>query len=142
MPKEIVHIATISTQVTRSLKIMMPRINVKMTDNAKKSPSERPKGFIERIYPIMSLDVRAHTKAEIMGRFEMNAPQNSPLKRLGNVLPISIFPFFNKTSPIQYVKIANIKGSQRLRNRPFLWKSTSYTIKIIIPNAIKTIPST
>ena len=78
MPKEIMHIATISTQVTSSLKIMIPRINVKMTDNAKKSPSERPKGFLERIYPIMSLDVRAHTKAEIMGMFEMNVPQNSP----------------------------------------------------------------
>ena len=78
MSKEIVHIATISTQVTSSQKIMIPRINVKMTDNAKKSPSERPKGFLERTYPIMSLDVRANTKTEIMGRFEMDASQNAP----------------------------------------------------------------
>lgn len=37
---------------------------------------ERLKEFLESIYPIMSLDVRANTKAEIMGKFEMNVPPN------------------------------------------------------------------
>jgi len=44
----------------------------------KKNPSERLKRFLERAYPIMSLDVKANTKVEIMGRFEMNASQNAP----------------------------------------------------------------
>lgn len=48
MPKEIMQIAITSNIVTLSLKIIRPRINVKIADNAKKSPSERPKGFLER----------------------------------------------------------------------------------------------
>lgn len=78
MPKEIVHIATTSVNVTISLKIIIPKINAMMAATARKIPSERPKGFLESTYPIMILDVRANTKAEIMGIFEMIAIQNSP----------------------------------------------------------------
>jgi len=77
MPIEIMIIANTSNSVTLSLKIITPRINVKMVDNARNNPSERPNGFLERTYPIISLDVKANPKADIIRRFDTNETQNS-----------------------------------------------------------------
>jgi len=56
----------------------MPRTYEKTTAIARKIPSVRPRGFLENIYPIISLESKAKANAKIMGRFVMNPVQKSP----------------------------------------------------------------
>ena len=141
MPTVMMLIANISKKLIVSLKINIPRINVRITDADRKIPSVRPKGFLENTYPTINLETNAKANARIMGRLVIIVIQKSPWKRLGSVLPISMFPIFSKTSPVQYKSIATDNGNQKSQRILFIWRFTSYTSRII-PDTIITIPNT
>jgi hypothetical protein len=95
-----------------SLNRVTPKIKANIVDRAKKVPSVCPKGYLERIIPMINLEVKAKIRAKTIEKLKISVIQKFPVKRLGNSLSISMFPIFNNTSPRLYIRTVTPNNNQ------------------------------